>query len=142
MMIIPPHTMLSFTAPAVPGSGRGRLIGFPTVNVDVSAVPPALAEGIYACMAQADGDAWQPAAMHYGPRPVFHDSRTCEVHFLDDLPDHTQPQNITVRVLDHIRDIRDFPSTQELQRQIDADCRSVRAILAQHAVRTQTPDRQ
>lgn len=141
-MIVPSDSMLSFTAPAVPGSGRGRLIGFPTVNVDISAVPPALAEGIYACMAQADGGTWKPAAMHYGPRPVFHDSRACEVHFLEGLPDHAQPKEITVRVADRIRDIRDFPSAQELQHQIDADCRSIRAILAQHAVRTQTPDRQ
>lgn len=120
-----------FLARLVAGRGRGRTLGTPTLNCDLADVPADLPDGIYACVAVLDGTP-AGAAMHLGPRPVFRDTRTCEVHLLDRTVD-APPERMEVRVMERLRDVRDFPSPEDLQRQIADDIRRTRAILAGHA---------
>ena len=122
---------LSFTARVMSGRGRGREIGAPTINLELSDVPPALQEGIYACFAVMDG-VRLPAAMHFGPRPAFKDTETCEVHLLDAAPDAV-PATLPVDVIAYLREVRDFPSTEALMAQITKDIAQARAILKGHA---------
>lgn len=122
---------LSFVARPVTGRGRGRVIGAPTINLDLADVPSQLREGIYACMVTLDGEAMQ-AAMHYGPRPVFKDTVACEVHLLNRTVDAV-PGTITVAVAAYLREVRDFPSTEALMTQIADDVSRARAILDAHA---------
>ena len=120
----------SFEAAVVSGAGRGRRIGTPTLNLDLAAVPRELDDGIYACRARLDGEAEpRDAVMHLGERPVFRDSRTCEVHLLDGPP----PETARVAVLDlaYIREVRDFPSPDALLERIAQDIAEARAILSQ-----------
>jgi riboflavin kinase / FMN adenylyltransferase len=97
------------------------------MNLDLSAVPTELEEGIYACKALVDG-MWEVAAMHYGPRPVFKDSTSCEVHLIDRLV-VMAPEMLEVEVVAYLRDVRDFASVEELQAQIAQDIEQTRAIL-------------
>ncbi|MDD3896584.1 MAG: riboflavin kinase [Candidatus Peribacteraceae bacterium] len=115
--------MLSFTAATTTGAGRGKGLGTPTINLNLEQIPAALGEGIYACIAND-----QPAVMHYGPRPVFRDSTTCEVHFLDAEPAKGLA-SLTVTVVEKIRDVRDFPSPDALKEQIEEDILCTREIL-------------
>ncbi|MDD5470075.1 MAG: riboflavin kinase [Candidatus Peribacteraceae bacterium] len=115
--------MISFTAATTTGAGRGKGLGTPTINLNLEHVPAALEEGIYACMANG-----QPAVMHYGPRPVFRDSTTCEVHFLDTTPPPDLAE-LSVQVLERIRDVRDFPTPDALKKQIEADILHARAVI-------------
>lgn len=119
----------TFSARTVPGAKRGRKLGTPTINVRLADVPKDLAHGIYACFAQMD-DATDPlpAVMHYGPRPVFKDSVSCEVHILD-RKITTTPKRLTVAVVEHIRDVADFPLREVLQEQMASDIRVARDIL-------------
>jgi len=135
--------MLTFFAPAVPGAGRGKRLGVPTVNLELAAIPTELEEGIHACMARVDGDAqWREAVLHFGPRPVFKAPPTCEVHFLDGIPAGVQPKNLTVRVVEKIRKVRNFPSTEKLKAQMHTDCEAAHAILQRRAASDQGQDRQ
>ena len=118
---------LSFQAAVIAGSGRGKKLGSPTMNLDLFAVPPHLKEGIYACRALIDGS-WESAAMHYGPRPVFKDSTSCEVHLIDRAI-VMAPELLEVQVVAFLRDVRDFASVEELQAQIAQDIEQTRAIL-------------
>lgn len=118
---------ITFTASAITGAGRGKKMGVPTINVDLSAVPLELQDGIYACSVQLFGKNYM-GAMHYGPRPVFDNSRACEVHLIDTSVD-IQPSSVEITVVQYLREIRDFPSAEDLVAQIEKDIEQCRSAL-------------
>lgn len=66
----------------VPGDGRGKQMGFPTANIDVSG-DLLLADGVYATSARLDGGIYGGMA-HVGPRPTFGlSTRTVETHLFE-----------------------------------------------------------
>jgi riboflavin kinase / FMN adenylyltransferase len=119
-----------FSAHVITGSGRGKKIGTPTVNIDLNDVPSEIAEGIYAGWAKLEGK-WQMAAIHYGPRPVFNDIPSFELYLLDIVID-TDPTTIDVLLVQRLRDVLDFPSKDDLMAQIGEDVRQTRGILETH----------
>ncbi len=121
-------SICQFSARIVSGSGRGRTIGSPTINVHLHDVPADLATGIYACRAVLDGTPY-PAALFFGPRPVFHDTPSCEVYVIDTVPLITA-RTLTVEVVGYIREVRDFATVADLQKQIAIDVTAARAMLA------------
>jgi riboflavin kinase/FMN adenylyltransferase len=109
---------------------RGRVLGFPTANLDIpltsgQALP---GNGIYATIAQVDGKQF-PSATNIGIRPTFGEGeRMVETHLLDykgDLYD----KEMRVEFVQKVRDEQRFPSPEELKRQIEKDIREVQAIL-------------
>lgn len=117
----------TFSASTVAGSGRGHDLKAPTINLDPLQIPTDLEEGIYAGWATMN-DQQLPAAIHYGPRPVFNDTPSFEVHVLDHSIDRVE-NTITVRLVERLRDVQDFASTEELMQQIQRDIEQCRAIL-------------
>lgn len=125
----------TFSASVVPGAGRGRTIGTPTINLDPAALSTIGREGIYAAWATLDGTR-MPAVMHAGARPVFNDAPSVEIHLLCPPP-ATVPETVTVEVVSFIRDIRDFGSVAELQAEIRRDIDLARATLGVDAAHAQ-----
>lgn len=119
---------ITFEATIIKGSGRGKDLGIPTYNLALEDVSRELDEGIYACFASLGDGAERFAAMHYGPRPVFHDSLSCEVHLLEEVNLPT-PEKLNVRIIERLRDVADFTSPEELMKQIDQDIQAAHAIL-------------
>jgi riboflavin kinase / FMN adenylyltransferase len=119
-----------FLAKVIQGSGRGKRIGSPTINMDLNDVPADMEEGIYACWANIDGT-WQAGALHYGPRPVFKDISSCEVYLLDTTVNDV-PSTIEIALVAYLRPVLDFPSVEALTRQITEDVTQTRAMLATH----------
>lgn len=118
-----------FSAPVVSGAGRGRRIGTPTFNLALDAVPANLTDGVYACRARLNGaSAATAAVLHLGPRPVFRDDRSCEVHLLDGTPP-ADTTTVAVSDLTYLREVRDFPTKDDLVAQIARDIAQARAIL-------------
>ncbi len=68
------------------------------------------------------------AAVHYGPRPVFKDSQSFEVHVIDTVPKQF-PKSVEVTVVKRLRDVMDFPSAEALVEQIGRDVEEARGIL-------------
>ena len=122
--------LCAFTAGVVKGSGRGKGLGTPTINLDPVALTDIGREGIYAAWAIFDGDR-VPAVMHAGARPVFLDTPSVEIHLLD-APPATVPDELTVEVVEFLRPVQDFDSVQELQAQIRRDILLARATLGMH----------
>ncbi len=118
---------LHFSARLVTGRGRGKEIGTPTLNIDLSDIPSAINEGIYAGWAKID-DQWLMAAIHYGPRPVFQDTTTFELYILD-MDVLEAPERIEIVLIKYLRPVMDFPSTAELMAQIQRDIKEIRSIL-------------
>jgi len=117
-----------FKAQVIKGSGRGKSLDVPTLNLDRSAVPKNVTEGIYACYVRI-GTKIYTGALHYGPRPVFDDSPSCEVHLLD-ASMKKAPHELTIELVHRIRDIQDFPTVEALMREIEEDITAARGILA------------
>lgn len=119
--------MQNFTAQVIVGSGRGKDLGSPTLNLDTSQLPPDLLEGVYAAHAIIRGKTYQ-AVMHYGPRPVFRDVLSCEVHVLDAVVAKT-PNEVTVAPSIKLREVMDFPTPDDLRMQIALDISEAKKFL-------------
>jgi len=112
------------------GAGRGKGLGFPTMNLSgIDVLVPA--EGVYAARAWVDGrgPAWS-AACNIGPNPTFGDqTRKVEAHlvgFEGDLYGKT----IELDFLARLRATRPFSNVEELLGQIRADVEETRRICA------------
>ena len=122
------HPSIKIThASVVSGSARGRSIGVPTLNIALSSAPEELTSGIYACLILFDGKTYK-GAMHFGPRPVFRDTETFEIHVLDAVID-APPTTVDLEIIARIRDIENFPNVEALKKAIEGDISSTRAIL-------------
>ncbi len=129
----------SFTARTIKGSGRGKGMGVPTMNLDLSDIPREIREGIYAgyvTLAEMTdpvaGDGRRatdvPSAIHYGPRPVHADTLSFEIHVLDTVLHHV-PASVEVHLVEYLRPVMDFASEQALKEQIAEDISRARKIL-------------
>lgn len=103
------------------------------MNVHLDDVPKELKEGIYACKGQwavnrSQWPVWHDAVLHYGPRPVFKDSLSCEVHILDEHIEYP-PNVVTIEIVKYLRPVMDFPSPEALQKQIMEDIEKTRKVL-------------
>lgn len=120
--------MHTFSARTITGSRRGKGLGFPTINVHLDDVPSALETGIYASRVMIEESTYS-GALHYGPRDMFGDTPSCEVHVLD-AEIAKQPEKIDIQIIERIRNVEEFASPEDLSAQIDRDIAQVRAILA------------
>ncbi|MDH4044674.1 MAG: riboflavin biosynthesis protein RibF [Gemmatimonadota bacterium] len=113
----------------VRGEGRGRTLGFPTINVEVpdrrKLLPP---NGVYAVHVEWDGGR-SGAMMHMGPRPTFSDDRgTVEAHLFDQAPD-LYGRSVKVTWLRRLRDVRAFANPEALRTQLALDRQAALASL-------------
>lgn len=111
----------------IPGDRRGRLLGFPTANVEITQLLPP--HGVYACRVRLPGseaDYW--AMANIGTRPTFAagDVRF-EAHILDYDGD-LYGQRIALHSLEKIRDEQEFAGPDELKAQLEKDREAVEAL--------------
>jgi riboflavin kinase/FMN adenylyltransferase len=108
---------------------RGRVLGFPTANLDIKPQQALPGNGIYATIAQVDGKQF-PSATNIGIRPTFGEGeKTVETHLLNYKGD-LYGKDMRVEFVQKLRDEQRFPSSEELKAQIEKDVREVEAILA------------
>lgn len=119
--------MEPFTARTVRGSGRGRHMGIPTINLHLQDIPEDMREGVYAAWVTM-GNHRYAAALHYGPRPVHGDTPSCEVHLLD-TEIASVPGSIRIHPVEFLRKVRDFPDEAALIAAIHNDIAHARTIL-------------
>lgn len=105
----------------VPGIKKGREIGYPTINVEISR-KVSLNYGVYVCKVSVK-NRLHNAVMHYGPKSIGTDNPLktfCEIHILDFEKD-IYGEEVLVNVLKKIRNVREFDSEKELAGQISRD---------------------
>ena len=117
----------------VRGDGRGRGIGFPTVNVEVPEETAMPRRGVYAGRVVLAGGA-RDAAVNIGHAPTFVTSGDAplrlEAHLLDYSGGDLYGEPVRVEFLQRLRDERRFASVEELVSQLGRDVGRVREILA------------
>ncbi|MBA2337727.1 MAG: bifunctional riboflavin kinase/FAD synthetase [Acidimicrobiia bacterium] len=111
------------------GDGRGRSIGFPTANLELSPRQALPKRGVYAVWVRLD-DGNAPGAANVGVRPTFAgDTEVLEVHLLDSDRD-LYDQAMEVEFVARIRDERRFDGVDELAAQIGRDVAEAARLLA------------
>jgi riboflavin kinase/FMN adenylyltransferase len=119
----------SISGQVVRGEGRGRGIGYPTINVALPAarklLPP---QGVYAVRVQTPGGSLG-GMMNLGPRPTFGKSElTIEAHLFDVSGDF-YGQHVRVDLIAHLRDTAKFNGIDELRAQLGRDEATARTAL-------------
>jgi riboflavin kinase/FMN adenylyltransferase len=116
----------------VQGDQRGRLLGFPTANVEVSNRVCLPADGVYAGHYQRpDGSAY-PCAINLGRRPTFYehaDSSLLEAHLIDFEGD-LYGEAACIRFVGFLRSERKFDGIDSLVAQLKQDVQHARDVLS------------
>ena len=119
----------SVVGEVVHGDHRGRLLGFPTANLEVRAeriVPP---NGVYAGHAWVGKDRYG-AVMNIGVRPTFGDhERLLEAHLLN-FDSDLYGTDLMVEFVERLRPEVEFDSAQALIAQMQKDKAQARELLA------------
>jgi riboflavin kinase/FMN adenylyltransferase len=119
----------SVSGRVIPGSQRGRTIGFPTLNLGPppprKLLPP---EGVYAVRVQTPTGP-VGGMMNLGPRPTFGDLTTSlEAHLFDKSGDF-YGVNVRIDFVARLRETRKFASADLLSKQLAHDEREARSAL-------------
>jgi len=110
--------LFSITGIVTPASQRGRTLGFPTANLNISA--EGLPTGIYLAWVH-HGDRVLPALLFIGAALTFGDNAVkVEVYMLDEMG-NWYGQEIRVEALKKLRDNKKFSSAAELIAQMKQD---------------------
>jgi riboflavin kinase / FMN adenylyltransferase len=113
----------------IAGEGRGRLLGFPTLNLELASrkklLPP---HGVYAVRVEGRSGPFG-GMMNLGPRPTFGDETvTLEVHVFEAAGDW-YGSTVRVEFVSRLRDTMKFPGPAELVRQLQTDAKNAQAAL-------------
>ena len=114
----------------VHGDERGRLIGFPTANIQPQHKDKIIPRnGIYAVNVRVDG-IWYGGMMNIGVRPTFDGlTKTQEVHIFD-FDESIYGKMIQIQFIDRIRDEQKFKGVEELSTQLERDKITAKRILS------------
>jgi riboflavin kinase/FMN adenylyltransferase len=113
------------------GDQRGRLLGFPTANVEVPSEMCLPADGVYAGWYERPNGDVSPCAINLGRRPTFYEHANhslLEAHLLDFSGDlYGEPAE--VRFTDFLRSERKFDGIDALVAQLKHDIEHAREVL-------------
>jgi riboflavin kinase / FMN adenylyltransferase len=115
----------------VVGDKRGRLLGFPTANVEVPNLVCLPADGVYAGWYERPDGQVYPCAINLGRRPTFYehaDHSLLEAHLLDFAGD-LYGERAEVRFVHFLRSERKFDGVDALISQLKRDIEGARHIL-------------
>lgn len=122
--------MKKFTTQIVTGHGRGRYLGYPTINMKIPAEID-LEFGIYAGFVWLEGTKYY-GAFHYGSVPTFDQQvPSLEVFVLDTTLDII-PDLIEFELIKKLREIIKFDSSEDLVSQIKVDIVKARNLLSEY----------
>ncbi|MEY2671604.1 MAG: hypothetical protein RL687_21 [Candidatus Parcubacteria bacterium] len=120
-----------FQSKHIKGIGRGKNLGFPTINLTIPE-DILLDYGIYAAWIDIAGRTYK-GALHFGPVPTFGEKEPqLEVYLLDVADDNfpeTDGVDIEVDIVEKLREIQMYDETVDLIEQIARDVEKVNKIL-------------
>lgn len=118
----------------IPGDQRGRTIGVPTANIDMSDhIRPAY--GVYAILAAIDyGDDqpsdWIPGVANIGLRPTVDGATELLEAHLFDFEGDLYGKTLRIKLIERIRDEKKFAGLDSLKGQIQDDIQKAQELLA------------
>ncbi|MDO8392749.1 MAG: bifunctional riboflavin kinase/FAD synthetase [Actinomycetota bacterium] len=115
------------------GDQRGRLLGFPTANVEVAKATCLPADGVYAGWYFRPDGTRHACAMNLGRRPTFYehaDASLLEAHLIDFAGD-LYDEHARVQFTNFLRSERKFEGIDALKGQLKNDIEHARTVLGE-----------
>ncbi len=120
----------SFTIDGMVESGekRGRQLGFPTINLSLSPDLIIPKKGVYASVTKIDGDEYK-SIVNVGTRPTFGVDKILAESHLFDYNGNAYDKEVTISLLEFIREEIQFNNKDQLINQINHDVKTVKRLL-------------
>ncbi len=118
----------SLRGKVVPGTGRGRNIGFPTANLDINAGQALPPDGVYAGLAYIEGNIFQ-TMLNIGTNPTFNGQKRTVECFLCDYSGDLYGKEVQLDIIARLREEKKFASAEELKEQIALDVAQGKKLL-------------
>lgn len=127
---------MKFESTHVTGKGRGKPMGFPTINLKIPEKFK-LKNGIYASKVTIDKNVFV-GALHYGSTPTFgEDEKSLEVYLIDVTNENLiecglenfDGKLIKVEIIKYLREVKKFKRVDELVRQIEIDVTQIKNLV-------------
>ncbi|MDD4901187.1 MAG: EamA family transporter [Patescibacteria group bacterium] len=107
-----------FMAKVRDGSGRGAKLGFPTINLDQADID--VNYGLYLVESQINGKIYK-GLLHFGQKETFNEPASLELYLKERLA--VLPDQVFVREVKRIREVKRFANAEELKRQMAEDAK-------------------
>ena len=120
--------LFSLTGQVVSGDRRGRVLGFPTANLNIKPEQALPGDGVYATIAHIDHKLI-PSVTNIGVRPTFGDNKRLVETYILDYRGELLGQMLTIDLVAKLRDEKRFEAVEELKTQMAKDVEQARAIL-------------
>jgi len=117
----------SLLARVISGDKRGRSIGFPTANLNITPGQALPADGVYATNTYVNGKRFL-SATYVGQRPTFAGSNRTVETYLFDYTGSLYDEELEVSFICKLRDERNFNSQRELTAQINEDVKKIKRV--------------
>lgn len=126
---------MKFESTHIKGKGRGKPMGFPTINLKIPENFE-LKDGIYAAKVMVESMTFK-GALHYGPVPTFAEQeKSLEVFLIEvtneDLisygMENLDDKLITVEIIKYLRPIIKFSLVEDLVKQIEKDVKNINGV--------------
>ena len=116
------------TGKVIEGAGRGKKLGFPTANLELSSEKLIPAPGVYAVRVFLEQKIFL-GVMNIGIKPTFLEKTlSIEVHIFN-FYDNIYGRTLKVELVKYLREERKFSSAEELKKQIAEDCKIAKRVL-------------
>lgn len=115
----------TYISEVVHGDKRGRKLGFPTANLEISDHRAMLPNGAYIVHVKVHGKIFGGIA-NIGDNPTFKVAKRRLEVFIDDFSGDIYGEKISVSFVEKIREEKIFPSIEGLQNQLREDLRALR----------------
>ncbi|VVA44529.1 Riboflavin kinase [Candidatus Roizmanbacteria bacterium] len=126
---------MQFESTHIKGKGRGKPMGFPTINLKIPENFE-LKDGIYAAKVVIENKTFV-GALHYGPVPTFSEQeKSLEVYLIglveNELTkyglENLDEKIIKVEILKYLRQVIKFRLVEDLVKQIEEDVKQIKEI--------------
>lgn len=115
----------SFCGEIIKGDGRGRTMGFPTVNQKYPEELVKVKFGVYKTTVQIDGKCYD-AITNIGMRPTFKSDYIISETYIKDFSGDLYGKNVRVFLNSFLRSEKKFASKEELMKQIEEDINQIK----------------
>ena len=119
----------TYAGEVVNGDKRGRKLGFPTANIEISDKRAMLPNGAYVVRVKVRGKFFNGIA-NVGDNPTFKVARRRLEVFIDDFSANIYGEEIFVSFISKLRDEKIFSSAEDLKAQLNEDLRTMRNVTA------------